>query len=135
MKFDYRKYGSGEETIEHPAFKLHLVNPLNQKLFADYVVLVDSGATNCIFHAVVGEAIGIDVKSGSRVLYRGVSKEIMQYFAHKVTLIIGTHSFETEVGFSYDHDFPFGLLGQVGFFEKFRVCFDKSKSEFEITPK
>jgi len=40
-----------------------------------------------------------------------------------------------EVGFSYDLRSWFGILGQKGFFEKYRICFDLPVGDFSITPK
>ena len=123
MKFPYRKYSS-TGSAEYPLVKLLLVNPKTKQVFSDYIGLVDSGASSCVFHALIGEQIGIDIRLGDKLP-----------FVHPITLILGGHSFDLDAGFSYDLSMPFGLLGQAGFFEKFRVCFDKSKSEFEITPK
>lgn len=136
MKFRYSRYPTSDPKIfiDYPTVKIGLVNSKTQQVSADYLVLVDSGASACVFHAGIGETIGMDIKSGKEFPLRGVTGSGRQ-FLHPVTLIIGGHNIETEVGFSYDLTMPFGLLGQQGFFEKFRICFDLPKREFEITPK
>lgn len=136
MKFRYSRYPTNDPKIfvEYPTVKIGLVNPKTKKVFADYLVLVDSGASACVFHAGIGEVIDIDIKTGKEFPLRGVIG-VGKQFLHPATLTIGGHSMEIEVGFSYDLAIPFGLLGQKGFFEKFRICFDLPKREFEITPK
>ncbi|MBI3290305.1 hypothetical protein HYZ78_02825 [Candidatus Microgenomates bacterium] len=137
MKFRYSRYPTTDLRVfvEYPTVKVGIVNIKTKQVFADYIVLVDSGAAACIFHAGIGEAIGIDIKSGIEAPFSGVVKGEGKQFLHSIVLIIGGHRIETEVGFSYDLNMPFGLLGQKGFFEKFRICFDLPKHEFEITPK
>ncbi|OGY08355.1 MAG: hypothetical protein A2782_00840 [Candidatus Blackburnbacteria bacterium RIFCSPHIGHO2_01_FULL_43_15b] len=98
-------------------------------------MLVDSGASLSVLHAKFGEKVGLDVKSGKKMQLKGATVGMGTQFIHEITMIIGGQSFNLEVGFSYDLDMPWGLLGQNGFFDKFRVCFDKAKSEFELTPK
>ena len=142
MKFPYNKYplekseAFPEKTsIFYPTLKLTLINPKTKQVFPNYVVLVDSGASACVFHAGIGEAIGMDIESGKKVPMRGITAGKGEQFFHNVILVIEGTSIENYVGFSCDLKFPFGLLGQEGFFDKFRVCFDSPKKEFEITPK
>lgn len=139
MKFPYNKYplrsteAFPEKTsIFYPTLQLTLINSKTKQVFPNYVVLVDSGASACVFHAGIGEAIGINIKSGKKAPLRGVTLGEGEQFFHEVTLVLGGNKIEGYVGFSYDLKFPFGLLGQEGFFDKFRVCFDFPKKEFEI---
>lgn len=134
MKFPYRKYIS-KASAEYPLVKLLLINPKTQQVFSEYVALVDSGASSCVFHGIIGEQIGVDVRSGDKKPFKGVVDKSGAQFIHPITLVLGGHSISLEAGFSYDLTMPFGLLGQDGFFNRFRICFDKSKGEFEITPK
>lgn len=50
---------------------------------------------------------------------KGVTSKEGEVFYH--TVVVSLHGLEVEsvVGFSYDLDMPFGLLGQVGFFDSF----------------
>ena len=134
MKFPYQKFPSGTPVF-YPILSLTLINPKTKKAFPNYLVLVDSGASSCVFHAGIAEEIGINIESGQKAPLRGVIGEAGQQFFHSVSLVIAGHEFKSKVGFSDDLKMPFGLLGQVGFFDQFRVCFDFPKKEFEITPK
>jgi hypothetical protein len=142
MKFSYRRYRVEKSkafpkktSVFYPTVNLTLINSKTKQAFPNYAVLVDSGASHCVFHAGIGEAIGIDVRSGKKAPMRGVTVGEGEQFFHKIVLVIEGNKVESYVGFSYDLRFPFGLLGQEGFFDKFRVCFDFPKKEFEITPK
>ena len=135
MKFLYFRLPHTHNDAQIPLIRVHLINRQTKQMFPDYTSLVDSGASLCIFHAAIGEKIGLNIQSGRKGILKGVTVGTGVQFIHEISLVCGSHSFNTEVGFSYDLDMPWGLLGQQGFFDKFRVCFDKSKSEFEITPK
>ena len=136
MKFSYEKYPSIEgATVLYPTLNVGLVNPKTKKTISAYKVLVDSGAAGCVFHGLIGEVIGLDVTSGEELPMSGVTKGNAKQYLHPVIIEIGGNKIDLVVGFSYDLSFPFGLLGQLGFFEKFRVCFDQPVGDFEITPK
>lgn len=44
-------------------------------------------------------------------------------------------SYNLVVIFAQIEEFGHGILGQKGFFDNFKVCFDKQKQQIEITPK
>jgi len=142
VKFQYNQYPlyptkafPDKKSIFYPTFNLTLINPKTKQVLPNYMVLVDSGASNCVFHAGIGEAIGIDIKSGKKAPLRGVTTGEGKQFFHEVTLVIKGNKVESYIGFSYDLKLPFGLLGQEGFFDKFRICFNLPRKEFEITQK
>ena len=59
MKFRYKKFGN----VLRPVIPIKVSSSKNPEGFG-YEVLVDSGADLSIFHADIGEALGIDVKKG-----------------------------------------------------------------------
>ncbi len=102
-----------------------------------YGALLDSGADFCMFDGLVGEYLGIDVRSGARERFGGVEEGAgLEAYFHPVTLKLGTLHREVTVGFSYDiANHGFAVLGQIGFFDGFRVLFDLQKDEIDIKPK
>lgn len=96
--------------------------------------MIDSGADFCIFDAEVGEALGLDIQSGTEVQFGGIqSLGGAKAYIHSVNLEIGGHQFKADVGFSYDISRNgYGILGQKGFFDKSIVKFDLIKEEIEI---
>lgn len=99
-----------------------------------YDALIDSGADFCIFHAEIGEYLGLDVKSGAREIFSGIEDSIgAEAYFHELTLMVGETKINTLVGFSYDiADHGYGLLGQKGLFEKFNIKFIHQKQIIEI---
>ena len=57
MKFKYKSYGG----FPRPVIQIILKHKGN---VIGYNVLVDSGADICFFDQSIGEAIGLDIKSG-----------------------------------------------------------------------
>lgn len=100
-----------------------------------YLALVDSGADSCIFHGYIGEMIGLSVRSGKITPLYGVTSGKGEVFYHRVELVIAGWKFKTKVGFSYDLQYPLGILGQQGFFEFFSIVFDFKKRVVDLRPK
>lgn len=65
-----------------------------------YAALIDSGADFCIFHAGIGEYLGLDIKSGIEIGFSGVQNVgYAKAYLHKVNLEIGGVQFKTDIGF------------------------------------
>lgn len=88
--------------------------------------LVDSGADNCIFPGMLGVALGIDVHNGPKQLISGLGARIIEARFHNVLLRVGNVEIKVYAGFTFDTIGTTGLLGQRGFFDNFRVVFDRS---------
>jgi hypothetical protein len=132
MKFKYAKYNG---QVLRPVVPIKVKN---KNLEIGYQVLVDSGADFCLFHAEIGEAIGLDIKKGKKGIVTGVGGKSSEYFLHKVTLEVGGWPYEIEAGFLPEigtRSIPYGLVGQIGFFEHFKVIFDRQSEEIELKPK
>jgi len=137
MKFPYSKFSLPNKTS---FFGKHLLKPIipigvfykNKKI--RYSALIDSGADFCIFDAEVGEYLGIDVKSGEKITFKGIEgANTVEAFLHEIILDIGGWDYKTTVGFSYHISRSgFGVLGQKGFFDIFIVKFDLLKEEIEL---
>jgi hypothetical protein len=101
-----------------------------------FEALIDSGATNCLFHGDIARALGIDdLASGEHSTTGGVvSGAQMHLYAHEVRLHIGADNFKLVAHFS--DKLPVAcLLGRNGFFDKYIVTFDPTEANpgFEIT--
>lgn len=90
-----------------------------------YSALIDSGADYCLFHGSIGEQLGLNVKKGKPLNFYGTGGKNQTAYFHEVTYSIARTSVTTMVGFCYGiTSLNVGLLGQNGFFDKFRVSFD-----------
>lgn len=57
------------------------------------------------------------------------------YF-HTIQMEIGGWPMELYCGFSYDmKTLPYGILGQTGFFDRFKIEFDYQNKRIELKPK
>ncbi len=132
MKFNYKRYGPD---ILRPVIEIKV--SANSESFK-YHVLVDSGADICLFHSEVGEAIGLDIKKGKPNIVTGVGGKSSEYFLHKITIEVGGWPYEIEVGFLPNiggRSAPYGIVGQQGFFEFFKVIFDRKDEAIELRRK
>lgn len=101
-----------------------------------YKALADSGADFCIFHSLVGELLGLEVEKGKAARFSGVGEAMMTAYFHTIQARVGEHVYDLYCGFT--RDIPadgYGILGQTGFFDHFRVSFDHSQEKIEILPK
>lgn len=137
LKYDYRKFPA-EPSRAFPR-RLSAVRPvipiwlIRGGKRIGYLALIDSGADLCIFHAEIGELIGLVVESGKLLQYYGISGQQLTAYFHDVKIEVGGYEFDCWAGFSRDIDnLPYGLLGQLGFFNLFNVLFDYNKGRIEL---
>ena len=81
------------------------------------LALVDSGSSDCVFSASLGEVLGIDVSSGKPHQFHAFDLKEVRGFVHKVSLQVNgfPHWIEVEAVFIESEVMP--ILGQQGFFE------------------
>mgnify|MGYP001061282653 CR=1 FL=1 len=98
---------------------------------------VDSGASFSIFHAWITEALGLKIEEGEKqYVIVGDGSQIPVYL-HSVKVQLAEKEFEVKIGFSRRLGIGFNLLGRVGVFDRFKVCFNDKEgavefSEFDI---
>jgi len=137
MKFSYSKFSLPSRLTSFGNYLLKPIIPIGifyKDKRIKYLALIDSGADFCIFDAEVGEYLGIDIKSGEKIEFKGIEgANAVEAFLHKVILNIGGWDYKTKVGFSYHISRSgFGVLGQKGFFDIFVIKFDLLKEEIEL---
>lgn len=140
MNLRYQKYQVDPNNCPFPQKKSTL-RPVIQLVFPSkngefrYLALVDSGADYCLFHSIVGQRLGINIKSGKCLTFTGTSGHPQHAYFHKVSFLIGGIEHVCEAGFSDEMEkLPYGLLGQDGFFDKWNVKFEYSKENIELKP-
>lgn len=134
MKFQYKKFRTIDgKIIYKPVIPIELVY---QNTEYKYEALIDSGADFCIFHSDIGRVLGIPVEKGEVETFGGIGGLPMKSFAHPIKIRIGGHELRTQARFSPEiAPFGFGVLGQIGLFDKFVVKFDYQKKSIELVPK
>ncbi len=134
MKFQYdtRLTSLGFEQV--PRVPVVFTNPKNGFAIPVFC-LVDSGASDTLLHWEIGKTLGIDIEKGKRHEYAGIGGVVAGYrHPIKIRLANDTCEFTIECAIMQFPSFD-GLLGQRGFFDNYKVVFEKYKKIFEITAK
>src|SRR3989344_890789 len=102
----------------------------------EYQVLIDSGADFCIFHTEMAEILGIPITQGKKMTFYGTSGTPQTAYFHDVHIEVGGWPMKLYCGFSSDmNSLPYGILGQTGFFDQFKIEFDYQSKRIELKPK
>jgi hypothetical protein len=98
------------------------------------LVLPDSGADACLFPLTLAILLKLDVLRLPKALTGGVGSSANTTYYDTVTIDLGNGiAFSAFVGFTQGLDqMGLGLLGQDGFFERFRVEFLLNKKVFTV---
>lgn len=87
MKFDYLKQPNftnpAQEWSSRPLIPVRL---LREGRHLDVYALIDSGADASLFHASIAKELGIDVGSGRKERFFGISGDGIDVFVHPVRL-------------------------------------------------
>ena len=103
---------------------------------AQYRVLIDSGADYCVFHSEIADVLGIPLKKGKKMTFYGTGGTPQIAYFHNIQIEIGGWPMGLYCGFSSDMEsLPYGLLGQTGFFDHFKIEFDYTNKRIELKPK
>ena len=132
LSFNYKKLDNG---LLRPLIRVEITTGRG-KDGVPCEVLVDSGADFCIFKAEIGEILGIDVKSGKEFPFKGINGVVSVGYFHTVWMNVKGVWVQTRAMFTYD--IPKGghqVVGQIGFFNHFKVNFDYRKASIVLRPK
>src|SRR5437867_8353975 len=105
----------------YPLLQVFIRHDLNMQ---PVLALVDSGSSDCIFAASVGEVLGIDVPSGRPHQFLSFNLQETRGFVHTVNLQVTgfSHWIEIEAVFIESEVMP--ILGQSGFFQNYQIVFE-----------
>ena len=132
--FDYRKIPNylvpRQRWIKRPMLQVTLFNGMKRQ---QVVCLVDSGADDCVFHSSLGRSLGIDLEGGEPKRYNGIAGSVEAYI-HRIEIQV--QGFEERVNLLAGFTESAGvhaILGQAGFFENFRICFERYRWRIEVS--
>lgn len=97
------------------------------------VALVDSGADVCFCREDIGIWLGIQFKRKDAATFTAANRSTFKAIKENITLYIAGRNYECPFYFTSDlpHETPI-ILGQLGFFDHFKVTFDLRNKEIEI---
>lgn len=130
FKFKYLRAGA----FKRPIIPISLKNKKNK---VKYLALVDSGADFNIFHADIAELLGISLDELQETEFSGIKKDAKATGRYTVLEIgIDNYFFDAPVLFSDSiSSSGYGIVGQRGFFEHFKIKFDYKGDNIEIKTK
>jgi len=100
-----------------------------------FLMLVDSGADNCILDRDVAEFLGINIDAGEHIVTGGIGEDADIYYFDGIYISVGGEEIKTRCGFKDGYligGLISGVLGRQGFFEHFKVCIDEKGKEIEL---
>jgi hypothetical protein len=124
--FDYRKVPDHtiprKHWIKRPMLQVTVFNGTKHR---QIVCLLDSGADECLFHASIGRSLGINIEGGRYKEFDGIAGSIAAYM-HPIEIHIQDFPdrVKLDAGFT-ESDGVDAILGQAGFFENVKVCFER----------
>lgn len=84
----------------------------------------------------MAEILGISVTKGKKMIFYGTSGTAQIAYFHTIQIELGGWPMDLYCGFSSDmKSLPYGLLGQTGFFDRFKIEFDYQAKRIELKPK
>lgn len=91
------------------------------------IFVIDSGATISLLPSTDADALGLNLKSGEKIIVHGVTGDKLIGYRHRVIMIIeGNEIKSVPVIFSEREDIP-RVLGREGVFSLFGIVFDEAK--------
>lgn len=103
--------------------------------WVSYDAYVDSGAGYSIFHADVADDLDIKLEDGNKTYVTvGDGSQIIVY-VHKIRARLAGKEFRAIVGFSRHLGIGFNIIGRLGIFDRFRICFDEKEKAVEFYSK
>ena|SRR3989304_8101577 len=132
MKFTYKEIpisfspsSKRKKSIYRPIISVILIR---YKKLIGYEALIDSGSDYNVFDAAVAGVLGINISAGNKRQIAGLGGEKIKGYEHKLILKIAGKQYNSSVIFS--KQIPpnsFGILGNQGFFDNFRLTFKYPK--------
>lgn len=95
---------------------------------------VDSGAAYTILRARVAKDAGFSYTHGRKIFVQVGDGGVIPVWLHELPIQIGNRQFTAPIGFSDKLGVPFNLLGRLGVFENFRICFHEKRRVVSFQP-
>jgi len=130
MRFDYSISQSSSGFNYEPRVRVWIQN-LETGVAVPIFALVDSGATHTVAHSQVADVLAI-ARSRDTHTFIGIGGEVGG-FTHTVGVRLDgdTHAHEITCAFA-DGCVMGALLGQDGFFDHFKITFEKYNGTFSV---
>jgi hypothetical protein len=135
---NYRYKRLGADPVTGPIYRPIIpVEITKKKLSFPVEALLDTGADFSIFSGEIAKALDIELSSGTPNQIIGVGGAITKGFIHRIGITIPGLPTYNSWGFFSDelNDMNHAILGQLGFFECFKVSFEYKKKLIVVREK
>ena len=131
MKYKYTSFYTPEKTlkwVKRPMVEIEVFGPNESKSFD---ALVDSGADTSLFNI-----LGIDLEKAKPKRFEGIAggADVFLIQGVRIKLSYMNDIISIPVGFINSNSVGL-LLGEEGFFDRYRIKFEKDHDSFEIKTK
>ncbi len=135
MKFPYLKLPTRDPKLKWTTRPYIPTRLIGSKGVWEGYALIDSGADRSLFNIQIAERIGLNLNNAPEEFFGGIEGGILKAKLHKVKMqIVGiSEEIEILVGF-VDSGGVAAILGQEGFFDAYRIKFERDHGIIEITP-
>ena len=134
MKFPYIKLPSRSLNLKWVARPYILIRITGPKGFWEGYGLIDSGADRSLFNIQIAEKIGLDLTKAPEEFFGGIEGSSLKAKLHKVKIqIVGMKEYTEVLAGFIDSSGVAAILGQEGFFDNFRIKFERDHGIIEIS--
>lgn len=137
MKYKYSAFlppATSDKWIKRPLIQIEVFSGKNVIKFN---ALIDSGADKSLFNVEVAKLIGLDLEKAKPHSFVGIGgkQEIKAYLIDEVEIKVEGMDKKIKIPVGFINSDSVGLLlGQEGFFDQYRIKFEKNHDTFELTP-
>ena len=135
MKYRYTSFFPPEKTlkwVKRPLIRIEVFGPKEKRVFD---ALVDSGADCSLFNLEIAELLEIDLSKAKERKFTGISGTVTGYYLPEVEIKVDGVDRPIKIPVCFLQSPTVGLLlGEEGFFDSYRIKFEKDHDTFEIIP-
>lgn len=134
MIFPYSKIRTHDKSLPYSVLPLINVNISYQSKSIISRALIDSGADVNLINSQFAKPLGFDYRTGTKSSLKGIVNQSIDIYLHDIEFELPRVSRKRIVmSFGFINSPTVGiLLGQKGFFDNFKVTFEKFNNSFEI---
>lgn len=133
-KYPYVTLPSKEGLVYKPWINVSLGYKKTHKITYPVAALIDSGADVCFCAKDIGIWLGIQFKKKTPFTFNAANRTTFEAFKEAVVLHTSEKTYSCSFYFTSQlpPETPI-ILGQLGFFDHFKISFDLKNKEIEIT--
>ncbi|MGK7900716.1 MAG: hypothetical protein AB4352_04750 [Hormoscilla sp.] len=118
IRFQYQKVNGRLQPIISIGLKL-------QNKWYPFDFYVDSGSEYSILRSEIADIVGFNYRTGNRISLQVGDGSFILIYLHELEVQLGRERFTCPLGFSQQLGVDFNVLGKMGIFDRFKICFQQ----------